>query len=235
MKFNNLSVIRTERRLDAEAQINLAQRRAWFADEDSEQGDGNKPGQGGANGMTPIESLPADVQEYIRSLRDEAATSRKTLKEKLDAVAAAQQDELKKKGNFETLAEQRAAEVEALKPYKERTEALETIIRSSNEERIKTIPDNKKPLVKVLVGKLSPEDMQQYLNENPSLFVTEPPPNYDAGVVVGGSGGGKGEPKVTDEDRRQAAIAQANGHNVKPEDIAKRRVEMTKTAASGDK
>lgn len=237
MIVKNLSRIRMARRSKREESINLAQRRLWFAVGDGQQGEGDAGNQGGSNGKTPIESLPADVQDYIKSLREEAKTYRESktaLQQQVDAVKQAQQDQLKKQGNFEALAQERAAEVERLKAFEERAATYEKVIRDGNAKRIESIPDTKKQLVLPLVDALSPEKLQEYLNANPDLFVKTPAPNYDGGAGVGGSGG-KGEPKVTDEDRRQAAIAQANGHNVKPEDIAKRRVEMTKAANNGDK
>jgi len=232
----NYKSLRTARRPISEAPINLTQRRMWFA-EDGQQGTGEPSGQSGSsNGKTPIESLPPDMQEYIKSLREEAKTYREAktgLQQQLDAIKQAQQDQMTKQGNFEALAQQRAAEVERLKAFEERAATYEKVIRDGNKARIETIPDSKKALVMPLIDALSPEKLQEYLNANPSLFVKDPAPNYDAGA--GGSGGsGKGEPKVTDEDRRQAAIAQSNGHNIKPEDIAKRRVEMAKAANNGN-
>ena len=201
------------------------------------QGEGGAGNQGGSNGKTPIESLPADVQDYIKSLREEAKTYRETkttLQQQLEAIKQAQQTQLAEQGNFKTLSEQRAAEIERLKAFEERSATYEKVIRDGNAKRIEMIPDSKKQLVLPLVDALSPEKLQEYLNANPDLFVKQPAANYDAGA--GGNGGsGKGEPKVTDEDRRQAAIAQANGHNVKPEDIAKRRVEMLNAGKNGDK
>lgn len=236
MIVKHMSPVRMARRGNLEASISLKQRRTWFAQGDGQQGEGDKTGQtGGSNGKTPIESLPADVQEYIKSLREEAKTNRETkttLQQQLDAIKQAQQTQLAEQGNFKTLAEQRAAEVERLKAFEERAATYEKVIRDGNKARIETIPDSKKALVTPLIDALSPEKLQEYLNANPSLFVKEPAANYDAGA--GGSGGGNkpNEPKVTDEDRRQAEAAQAMGHNIKPEDIAKRRMEIVKAAAN---
>ncbi len=180
---------------------------------------------------------PSSVEDALRIIAalekrlGERDTELDRTKTELKGLSSAQKKQLEEQGNFKKLYEDNAAEAAALKPFKERTEALEKIIRGSNDARIATIPDAKKNLVKPLIDVLPPEKLQEYLNANPDLFVKDPAPNYDAGA--GGSGGkGANEPKVTDEDRRQAQVASANGYPVKPEDIAKRRLEMAAKAAT---
>ncbi len=187
-------------------------------DENGQQGNGEAGGQAGASGKTPLESLPADIQAYIKELRDEAKNyreSKTTLQQQLDTTKAAQQAELAKQGNFETLARQHEAEVARLKPVEQRAAALEQVIRTSNEARIKGIPDNKKNLVQPLVDVLPPEKLQEYLNANPDLFVKEPAANYDAGA---GAGSG-GNPNAIKLDADEVAMAKRMG--VTPEDYMK--------------
>lgn len=232
-------LIRTARRSTLEASISLKQRRSWFAEGD-DAGDQQNGQQGESELPTTIEGWQKLAEAREKRLRErddkikQLSTQYSTLNERLTAKEQAEQKRLQDQGNYQELAQQRLVEVESLKPVAERAAIYEKIIRTSNEERIKAIPDNKKNLVKPLIDALPPEKLQEYLNANPDLFVKEPAPNYDAGAG-GNGGGGKGEPKVTDDDRRQAAIAQANGHNIKPEDIAKRRAEQAKAATGGDK
>ncbi len=190
-------------------------------DENGQQGEGGAGNQGGSNGKTPIESLPQDVQEYIKSLRSEAEKTRKDAKQQLDEIRSGQQKQLEEQGNYKKLAEDRAAELAALKPFKDRTEALENVIRASNEARIKTIPDMNKNLVQPLIDVLPPERLQDYLNANPNLFVKPDAPNYDAGA--GANGGSSGTSKLTAEETE---IAKRMG--MSPEDYAKAKAKLPK-------
>lgn len=135
---------------------------------------------------------------------EERDTEAKQYKTERDNLTKAQRKQLEDDGNYKALADQAAAEVAQLKAYKERAESLETIFRAGNEERIKTIPDNKKALVQPLVDVLTPEKLHNYLNANPSLFVKEPAPDYDAGKGAGSSGNPL--PKLTDFERELARM-----------------------------
>jgi hypothetical protein len=217
MLLKNTSHIRFARRADALAGVNLAKRRAWFADGDGQQ-DGGAAGGQGANGKTPIESLPPDVQDYIKELRGEAKAAREeraSIKQQLDSLNAGRQTELQKQGQWETIAKEKEAEAARLKAFEERATNLEKMFRASNEERIKTIPDNKKNLVLPLVDVMPPEKLQEYLNANPDLFVKQPAPDYDAGAGAGGSGGGHAV-KLTPEE-----LAMAKRIGVTPEEFMK--------------
>jgi hypothetical protein len=145
-----------------------------------------------------------------------------TLDERIRAIEQAQTKRLAEQGNFQELAQQRAAEVEALKPVAERAAALEKVIRASNEARMVNIPDNKKNLVAPLIDVLPPEKLQEYLNANPDLFVKEPAADYDAGAGAGGRGGnGSGTPKLTAEE-----IETAKRSGMKPDEYAKAKAKL---------
>jgi hypothetical protein len=73
---------------------------------------------------TDISSLPPDVQDYIRLLRDEAKTTRQQLEAEARAKQQADEDRLKRQGEFQKLAEQREAEVNRLKTYETRFTSL---------------------------------------------------------------------------------------------------------------
>lgn len=219
------TAIRVVRRRDSECIINLAKWRTWYADANGQDEGAAGNGSSGTSGKTPLESLPPDVQDYIKELRGEAKTAREnrqSLQAEIDAMKTANQKTLAEQGNFKALHEQSAAEVARLKLVEERAAALDKVIRSSNEERIKAIPDSKKALVQPLIDVLPPEKLQEYLNVNPSLFTKEPAPDYDAGRGSGGSGGAS-TPKLTAEE--QEIVAKSG---MKPEDYLKAKAALTK-------
>ncbi len=183
-----------------------------------QQDSGNKPD----GKYTP--STLEDALKIIGALSkrvEERESEANRYKSERDTLTVAQRKQFEEQGNYKALHEQSAAELATLKPFKERAEALDKIIRASNEERVKTIPDSKKNLVKPLMDVLPPEKLQEYLNANPDLFVKEPAPNYDAGA--GGSGGSRGEPKLTAEEQEMAAKM-----GMKPEDYIKAKAMLPK-------
>lgn len=191
-----------------------------------QQGGGQQP-QSGGNKYNPstledaqkiIEALNKRVAEREASL-DEMKRTSTSLAQRLSDIEQAAKKRLEEEGNWAELARQRAAELDALKPYQERAKALEDVIRESNESRIARVPENMRPMIPT---DYPPEKLQGWLNANERLLMQKPAPNFDAGV--GGSSGSTGDIQVTDEDRRAAEIARSQGYNVKPEDIARRRL-----------
>lgn len=176
-------------------------------------------------GELRIEDLPESWQREIRDLREESKNRRLQLREmeqRLQEVSQADQARLAEQGQWKTLAEQRQQELTALKPYRERAEALEAMIRKSNEARIARVREDMRPLIP---ADYPPERLSEWLDANLERLTTRPAPDLDAGA---GGGGGKGgsSVQVTDEDRRAAELAQAQGFtNVTPEAVAKRRME----------
>jgi hypothetical protein len=173
--------------------------------------------------MKVIEALQKRVGEREATI-NELRTTSNTLGERLTSIEQAAKKRLEEEGNWSELARQRQAELEALKPYQERAQALESVIRSSNEERLKRIPEDMRDLVPT---DYPPEKLQTWLNANERRLVKQPAPNYDAGAG-NGSGGSTGGVQVTDADKRAAEIAKGQGYNVTAEDIAKRRIEKQK-------
>lgn len=145
-----------------------------------------------------------------------------SLDERIKAIEQAQQKRLAEQGNFQELAQQRAAEVETLKPIAQRAAELEKMFRAGNESRIKEIPDSKQNLVKPLMDVLPPEKLHEYLNANPDLFVKTPAPNYDAGAGAG-VGGGSGTAKLTAEE-----VETAKKFGLTPEEYAKAKAGLPK-------
>jgi hypothetical protein len=161
-------------------------------------------------------SLPTTVegwQKYGEALQkrlkereekiDLLSKTNSSLDERIKAIETAQREKLEKDGDFRSLAEQRAADIEKYKPLAERASALEAIIRESNEARIKAVPDAMKALIP---SDYPPERLQAWLNANASLLTKEPAPNYDAGA--GGNGGsGSQSVKLTDVQKEYAKAA----------------------------
>jgi hypothetical protein len=206
------ALIRTARRSGATT-INLAKRRTWYGEGDGAGEQQGQQGEGEGSVPTTIEGWQklAEAREKRLKERDEAIKQLKTqfgsVNERLTAKEQAEQKRLLEQGNFQELAQQRLVEVESLKPIAERAAALEKIIRSSNEERIKTIPDSKKNLVQPLIDVLPPEKLQEYLNANPDLFVKTPAPDFDAGAGAGGSGSGGQAVRLTEDQKQMAKLA----------------------------
>lgn len=175
--------------------------------EDTNAGDpqnnqqGNGQDQAGKYNPSTLEDALKIIGALTKRVDEREAEARK-YKDERDTLTVAQRKQLEEQGNFKALHEQAAAELALLKPAKERLEEIEKGIRKDNEARFATIPDSKKPLVQPLVDVLSPEKLQAYLNANPTLFVKDPAPDYDAGAGAGS--GGTPAPKLTDEERMLA-------------------------------
>lgn len=90
---------------------------------------------------TPLDSLPADVQEYIRSLRVEAEEANKAKRAAAKAKQEAEEARLKEQGEFKTLAEKHEARVKELEPVSERYSALSGQVNSQIDAEIKQWPE----------------------------------------------------------------------------------------------
>lgn len=167
-----------------------------------------------------IEALTKRVAERDASI-DEMKRTSTSLSQRLNDIENATKKRLEEEGNWAELARQRAAELEALKPYQERAQALESVIRASNEERVARVPEDMRALIPT---DYPPEKLQAWLNANERRLSKAPAPQYDAGVGAAGGTGAAGGVKVTDEDRVAAEIARSQGFDIKAEDIAKRRL-----------
>lgn len=170
----------------------------------------DSPQQSNGAGSTPdLSTLPDWAQELIRKqdetireVNSEAKQRRLALEAKDEQFRLAEQKRLAEAGEFRTLAEQRAAEVEKLKPYQTRAEQLETLIADGNKKRVEQISE---PMRK-LVPPLPPEQLASWLDANWDVLTARSAPQTDAGA--GSSGGGKKPPQLTPE---QKAMADAMG------------------------
>lgn len=209
---NKPSFIQTVRRWDAECLVDLSKRRRWYETPpptpphgDGEGGTGT--GGGGQGDPGWFAGLPKEAQDEYRRLQreltfanSESMARKNELKkrdEDIEAMRKGQQKQLEEQGQYKTLAEQRAAEIAELAAFKTRAEALEKMIRESNTERVKKIPETLRELVP---GDYSPEMLAAWLDKNWERLTKAPAPNIDAGA--GGSGGnGTALPKLTDQER----------------------------------
>lgn len=218
---------RTIRISDSLAGISLRQVRKWYSD-DGGDGSGDEPPPEGTGADAPppqpeegeeVRQLKAEIQEKedrIRRLTGEAARERKAKKSALEDT-----------GNWERLAKdfevenlRLQTELDALKPYKERVDALIRETEARNERRIAQIPKINQSLVPDFA---TPEQTSAFLDTNWNLLTASTAPDIDAGA--GGGGGGKPPPKsiASDRDRMAAEIAKSHGIKIEPEAIAKRR------------
>lgn len=124
------------------------------------------------------------------------------LSERLSEIEAARKKQLEQSGNFEQIAKERMAELDALKPVAERAKALEDVIRQSNERRIEELPENWRSAVPT---EYPPEKLQQWLNENQNLLTKPTAPDSNAGAGRGGGRSGQTQQPLTDEERQIAA------------------------------
>lgn len=130
--------------------------------------------------------------EYVTSLREEAKANRLkyqsllTEKEQRDADAeAAKAKLLEEQGEFKTLAEQRQAEIEELKVYKEQVQGFIDEATKNNEAFIEQVPEDKRGLIPT---HYNPRDLQTYLLTNRDLLLGQDAKPFTPPSTNGGAG-----------------------------------------------
>lgn len=194
--------VRTARR-DGTAGLSLTRWRRWFAEGDDNQGSGDSSSDAGGGSSDPLDAwlskLPTDAQagaaalvKELRDTRKEAADRRahaKTLEEqqaKAEAERkAAEAKRLQEQGDWQKLAEQRAAELEKLQPIQQMAEALQNRIKAANEARIAKLPE---PMRKLVPANYGVVELSEWLDANYDTLVKPTAPDLDAGKK-----GGKGD------------------------------------------
>jgi phage I-like protein len=156
-----------------------------------------------------VDDLPSWAQDMIRGLRDEAASRRVALKKHEEEARQREQQRLAEQGQWKELAESRAKELSDLQPYRDRAEALETMLRDSNKHRIEQIPEDMRALVPT---DYAPEKLASWLDANISRLTKPIAPRLDGGA----SGGSGSTVTLTDEEKQ---VARATGMSL--EDYAK--------------
>src|SRR6266704_5723985 len=101
----------------------------------------------GQSQQTPITSLPPDIQDYIKRLRDEAEEANKLRKAEAKAKAEAEAARLKEQGEFKALAEKHEARVKELEPIAESYTRLASTMNAQIDAEIKDWPPEVKSLV----------------------------------------------------------------------------------------
>lgn len=181
----------------------LHKRRAWFA------GDPEPEAEEQPTEQEPEESAPKDLDEArkVMSALEKRLSERdatiKSLHERMASIEKAQRKKLEEEGNYKELLQRTQAEAEELRMRAEQATELEAIIRASNEERMKRIPERWRKAVPA--SDLSPARLQVWLNENEALLTAPPPPDYDAGA--GGNGRRHAEPELTQQELEAAKRA----------------------------
>lgn len=159
---------------------------------------------------TDLASLPADVREYIESLRSEAKKHRL---EKSDAEKARQREEaarLEADKQWEALANKYKDEIDAMRPRAERVDAMEQFIAEMAQKRLDALPKQYRSLDPKYDDPLK---TLQWLDANAATFALPAVPNLGAGQQ--GDSAGQAAAKLTPEE---LALAQRAG--MTPEQFA---------------
>lgn len=118
-------------------------------------GDGTTPEPGSPQGQTPnpqgltpngsqktpIAALPPDIQDYIKTLREEAKALNKEKEAEAQAKRQAEEARLKEQGEYKTLAEKHEARVRELEPLAQSYTQLATLVSGQIEAQIKDWPE----------------------------------------------------------------------------------------------
>ncbi len=132
---------------------------------------------------TDFNSLPSDVQAYIKSLRDEAkqtrlekeAVEKQRLKDESARLEAAKE--------WEQLAQQRAAKLAEVEPKAAELEAMQQFLQEQVDRRIAALPEQWRSAVPEEYT--NPRSILAWLDKNERLFRAQTPPNIGAGTQPG--------------------------------------------------
>ncbi len=89
---------------------------------------------------TSLDALPPDIQDYIKTLREESKTLRKQVADEAQKKQQEEEARLKEQGQFKQLAEQHEARVKELEPVAARFEKLSEIVNEQIKGEIKEWP-----------------------------------------------------------------------------------------------
>ena len=133
--------------------------------------------------VTRLETLESRLSE----VNQESAARRiriKELEEEREAFKQAQLSKLEQEGNYKAIAEERAKKLAELSSYQERANALEEMIRTSNDARIASVPEHMRGLIPT---DYAPERLAKWLDDNANVLVRPQAPDLGAGMA-GGNG-----------------------------------------------
>jgi len=138
----------------------------------------------------------------IRKLRESEKTGKAALKE-LETIRAekvkADEDALKKQGDWQKLAEDAQAKLKELEPHKAKAEKYEAALSKLLASQRKDLPAH----VLKLLDKLDPAEQLEYIAENREALVPNKasPPNVNA--TAGQAGKPSADPKAREAELRQ--------------------------------
>lgn len=127
----------------------------------------------------------ASATAEIKRLRAEAAKYRNERKSAEEAAAKAAEAEAKRRGEFEQLYESAKAELDALRPLKERMDALQAQAAERNRAAIERLPEAMRTLVPDYDD---PFKLDAWLQANAATLSKPQAPSLDAGAGGNGSG-----------------------------------------------
>jgi hypothetical protein len=152
---------------------------------------------------TPLDQLPADVQDYIKLLRNEAKQNREALDAETKAKQEAEQERLKKQGEYQKLAETHEKRVKELEPIETRYKALSELVNTQIEAIIKDWPAEIKAFDP---GKDAPvETRQEWVNKSIPIITKlgQPAPGAPGNAPGPKPAGAAGNKKDVDELRER--------------------------------
>ena len=138
----------------------------------------------------------ASATAEIKRLRAEAAKYRNERKAAEEAAAKAAEAEAKRRGEFEQLYEGAKAELDGLRPLKERMDALQAQTTERNRAAIDKLPEAMRTLVPDYDD---PFKLDAWLQANAATLAKPQAPSLDAGA--GGNGSGTAVNEAVERDR----------------------------------
>jgi hypothetical protein len=159
-----------------------------------------------------VKTFPA---EYVAELRQEAASYRTKLKEFEEKQRQTEEQRLAQQQEWQKLAEQRAQEVEQLRPYQERYEAMINNLRANNQKRLEAVPETMKTLIPPIDD---PATLASWLDTNWQLLTAKPlAPSLNGGA-------GQSQPRSTSVTLTDAELQMAAKMGISAEDYAAAKV-----------
>lgn len=189
------SSIRTSRRTETEARIDLRKRRRWWAD--NEQADApDAPGDDSDQPSTSAETKNTDdgdapetvpyerfqqVNQKYRQMEAEVEQLRQQQAKAAEERKVAEQKRLEEQGKWQEIAQQRQTELEALTPLKDTVEKYEAALRTQNEARMQDAPEVMREMLSALHSRMNPLEFTDWLNENADKLKKPHAPNLNGG------------------------------------------------------
>ncbi len=169
------------------------------------EGDDGGTGQGAGESDKTVEKpgdkvLTMTQAEYEARLKERLEQQRRSIDAVADKKRKEQEDAaLAEQGKYKELAEQHAAKVNELTPYKEAAERAEKALEAQVSAMLAELPNDMKTVLEPLLARLSAVEKLEYLTANRDKFVSktekQKAPNINGGETR------KHTPTTTDADR----------------------------------